>query len=677
MTVGGKAPRKVCLEVVRLRQEIRLHDRKYYVEHAPQISDREYDKLYKRLKDLEVQYPSLVEPDSPTQRVSERPITGFRPIRHRVEMLSMDNAYSTADVEDFHTRVIKNLGRSRVSYYVEPKIDGLSISLTYEKERFVHGATRGDGVQGDDVTINLKTIRSIPLVLEPPQGVSLPAVMEVRGEVYMSREGFEEVNRERKERGEPLFANPRNAAAGSLKLLDPRLTAARPLGLMVHGVGALEGRAFETQQELLEFFQGVGFPVAPRALYCPSIREVIGRLREWTDERPPMNFEIDGLVIKVDNRKDQAKLGATSKSPRWMIAYKFPAERAGTRLIDIIVQVGRTGALTPVAILEPVHLSGTTVSRATLHNEDEIERLDVRIGDSVLVEKSGEIIPKIVKVIERKRRGDARRFAMPERCPACGAPARRASGEVARRCENSACQAQVKQRLVHFVRRKAMDVEGLGTKMIDTLVNKKLIHDVADLYALKYADLVVLERFAEKSAENLMRAIQESKERSLSRLLFGLGIRHVGERAAEVLASRFRNMGALMQASHEELTEVEEVGPVMAEAIVQFFGIPANRRVLEKLKQAGVNMAEKEFSKVEGPLSGKGFVLTGTLTSMARSDAEGLIHRLGGVTQLSVSKKTDFVVVGEKPGSKYQKALALGIQILREAEFQKLVGFKK
>jgi DNA ligase (NAD+) len=673
MMAKKKISSEILEEVKILHKNIRYHDRKYYVENAPEISDREYDILYRRLKDLEKEYPSLIHPDSPTQRVSEQPIPGFITMKHQERMLSMDNTYSYGEIKEFHKRVIKNLGTSQIDYYVEPKIDGLSISLTYESGRLVHGLTRGDGIQGDDVTANLKTIRSLPLKLESGTRTQLPKVIEIRGEVYMTRDGFKKVNQVKGKKGEPLFANPRNAAAGSLKLLDARATAERPLDLRVHGVGMIQGAAFETHEDMMQFFKSVGLPVDSQGRHCKEISAVIEMCQEWGDEKPSLEYEIDGLVIKVNRRAFQAKLGATSKNPRWMIAYKFPAERGRSKIHNIIVQVGRTGALTPVADLAPVQLSGTTVTRATLHNEDEIKRLDARIGDTVLVEKSGEIIPKIVQVVIKDRGKGLKTFVMPKHCPSCKELTSRREGEVARRCENASCPAQIKQRLTHFVKRTAMDIEGLGIKIVDQLVETGLIHNVSDLYQLTYEKLVKLDRFAHKSAENLIEAITASRVKPLNQLIFGLGIRHVGERAAHILAERYGSLDAVSEASFDELTKIREIGPVAAQSVTEYFKMPSNRAMIKRLRKSGVRLKGALKTLKKGPLTGKVFVLTGTLESISRDRVKNEIQNQGGVTSSTVSKNTDYLVVGSKPGSKYRKALALGVHVLHEKNFKKMI----
>jgi DNA ligase (NAD+) len=659
-------------EIEKLREEIRRHDRLYYVEDAPVISDQEYDGLMKRLLHLERAHPEFITPDSPTQRVGGEPTKEFPVVRHIVPMLSMDNTYSADELMEFDKRVRKNLKRDAVEYVVELKIDGVSISLLYKDGAFVRGATRGDGLNGDDISNNLKTIRSIPLAFSKEAG-SLPRLIEVRGEAYMTKGAFEAINSQKEKLGEELFANPRNACAGSLKLLDPRLVAKRHLDIFIWGHGHVEGMNFKTHFEVLEYLRKAAFRTSPHIKKCADIKEVIKYCDSWEERRKKLDYSTDGMVIKVNDLGDREVLGVTSKSPRWMIAYKFPAERALTKLEDIIVQVGRTGAITPVAVLKPVHLSGTTVSRATLHNFDEIERLGVMIGDMVYVEKSGEIIPKILGVAKEKRTGREKKFAVPIKCPVCGSRLVKAQEEVAVRCENVSCRAQIKESILHFASRDAMDIEGMGEAIVDQLVEKGMVKDYGDIYSLKFEDVEELERMAAKSAENLMNAIDESKGRDLNRLIYALGIKHVGERAAWILAEYFNSVEKVASADVDELTGIREVGPVMAQSIYRFFQNRENLKMLKKLKDAGVRVTRsKSKTEPEGAFSGKTVVLTGTLKSFTRSEAEELIRRLGGRPSSSVSKDTDLVVAGEEPGSKLDKAKALGVRVIDENEFRKM-----
>ncbi|RKZ24464.1 DNA ligase (NAD(+)) LigA [bacterium] len=662
-------PEHIKKEVEKLRKEIHYHNYRYYVLNDPVISDYEYDQLVKRLEELERQYPELITPDSPTQRIGEE-ITGeFPTVEHRIPMLSLDNTYNEEEVRDFDRRVRKLLGDEPVEYVVELKIDGVAVSLRYEKGKFVQGSTRGNGKIGDDITSNLKTIKTVPLVLltDDPDLQNI----EVRGEVYMPKHEFERMNREREEEGLPLFANPRNAAAGTLKLQDPKEVAKRGLDIFVHTVAEFPEKV-KTHYEALQILKDIGFKVSPYVKLCKNIDEAIEYFNEWVDRRDSLPFEIDGMVLKVNSFDQQRRLGTTIKSPRYAIAYKFPARQATTRIKDIVLQVGRTGVVTPVAVLDPVHLSGTIVSRATLHNEDEIKRKDIRIGDWVIVEKGGEIIPKVVKVIKDKRTGEEKEFRMPEKCPVCGGKLVREEGEVAWRCINVSCPAQIKRSIQHFASRNAMDIEGLGPSLIDQLVDKGLVKDYGDLYYLDPKEVAKLERMGKKSTENLMRAIEKSKTRPLARLIFALGIRHVGIHAAGILAERFKSIDKLKEATFEELASIEGIGPIMAKSIVNFFREKKNLEVLEKLRRAGVKMEEEE--KKEGVLAGKTFVFTGALSKYSRHEAQEKVIALGGKVSSSVSRNTDYVVVGENPGSKYEKAKKLGIKIINEEEFLKMIG---
>ena len=658
-----------------LREIIRYHEYKYYVENNPEITDYEFDMLMKELEELEKQFPELITPDSPTQRVGGQVAEGFPEVEHKVAMLSLDNTYSEDELREFDERVRRLLPGEKVEYVAELKIDGLGVALLYENGVLVRGATRGDGLHGEDVTQNLKTIRSIPLKLMG-EGSRIP-VLEVRGEVYIPKSKLDEVNEERIRNGEPPFKNTRNAAAGSVRLLDPSITARRPLDIFIYALSYIEGKEFETHLEALQTLRKWGFKINPHTELFDSIEGVIDYCRKWTEKREELDYDIDGVVVKVNSLDQQRRLGSTMKSPRWAVAYKFPASQAITKIVDIKVQVGRTGVLTPVAVLEPVHLAGATITHATLHNEEEIKRKDIRIGDTVVIERAGDVIPKVVAVVTEKRTGQERPFRMPDRCPVCGSPVVRVEGEVAVRCGNISCPAQLKRRIQHFASRNAMDIEGLGKALVDQLVDKGLVKDVADLYYLRKEDLVNLERMGEKSAQNLLDAIERSKDRELSRLIFGLGIHFVGERAAEILAERFRSMDALMKATFDELIEIPDIGEKTAQSVVQFFSQEENLRVIEKLRKAGVRMEEERVEEKELPLAGKTFVFTGALSSMTREEASEIVKKLGGRVTSSVSRKTDYVVVGESPGSKYQKALQLGVTILSEEEFLKLIGRKR
>ncbi|HHP51502.1 MAG TPA: NAD-dependent DNA ligase LigA [Moorella mulderi] len=662
---------KARKRVEELRRLIREHDYYYYVLDQPKISDQEYDALMRELLELEQAFPELVTPDSPTQRVGGAPREGFVTVRHLEALLSLNDAFNERELWDFDRRVREITGLPSVEYVIEPKIDGLTVALTYREGIFVQGATRGDGELGEDVTPNLKTVKSLPLRLRK----DLP-FLYVRGEVYMPKVSFARLNAEREKAGEPLFANPRNAAAGSLRQLDPKITASRDLRLFTYQIIRIEGAEVKTQREALDFLEELGFPVNPYRFVAPDMAAVVAEIRNWTPERrAAFPYEIDGLVIKVNDLSLHPILGATARAPRWAIAYKFPGEQVTTRVEDIIVRVGRTGVLTPIAILTPVRVSGSTVSRATLHNEDYIREKDIRIGDVVIVQKAGDVIPEIVEVLKEERTGEEREFRMPDRCPVCGAAVVRPPGEAARRCTGGlACPAQVQERIIHFASRKAMDIRGLGAATVAQLLEKGLVKDVADLYYLKKENLLKLERFAEQSARNLLEAIEASKNRPLERLIYALGIRYVGEQVARVLAQRFRSLDALKEASFEELTSIPDIGPRIAESIREFFNEPRNLMVLEKLKRAGVKMEERGEEAEAKPLAGKTFVLTGTLPTLTRQEATELIVRAGGRVTESVSRKTDYVVVGENPGSKYQKARELGIPIIDEEGLKRLLG---
>jgi len=659
-------------EVEALRALIRRHDHLYYAQDSPEISDAEYDRLYARLLTLEAAHPKLITPDSPTQRVGGAPAKGFKAVPHKTPMLSIDNTYSAKEIRDFDARVKKILKGGVGGYIVELKFDGVSISLIYENGKWVMGATRGDGQTGDDVSANLKTIRAIPLTLSHDARV-IPRVLEVRGEVYMTRARLEALNREKEKLGEEPFANPRNAAAGSLKLLDPRVVAQRHLEMYAYGVGYCEGVDFTTHAGALKYLKDAGFRVNPYCRLCTSIDEVIASCDSWEEKRFTLPFDVDGMVIKVNDLGQREILGVTSKSPRWSIAYKFPAEKALTAVKDIIVQVGRTGAITPVALLEPVRLSGTTVSRATLHNFDEIARLDVRIGDTVYVEKSGEIIPKILSVAKQMRTGHERRFTIPSKCPACGSKLIATKDEVAVRCDNTACPAHMKEAVLHLASRDAMDIEGMGEAVVNQLIEKGLIKDFGDIYGLKMRDVTALERMADRSGRNLIEAIEKSKARDLHRLIYGLGIRHVGERAAWILAARYGSVERIARATIEELTTIREIGPVIARSIHDFFATRENKAVLKKLEDAGVAMRGPAAPR-GGALEGKTIVVTGSLKLFTRSGIEERIRKEGGVPSSSVSKKTSFVIVGDAPGSKLEKAKALGVRAVTEDEFKEMVG---
>ena len=659
--------------IAELRKEIEYHNYRYYVLDSPVISDAEYDELYRELEKLEAEFPELITPDSPTQRVGAPPAEGFKPVRHYQKLLSLQDVFSSEELDEWFARVEKALGVSSLEYVCEVKLDGAAVALVYENGVLVRGATRGDGEVGEDITPNIKTIRSIPLrlLIDDP-----PPLLEVRGEAYMSKEEFKRINEEREERGEPLFANPRNAAAGSLRQLDPKVTASRRLNFAAHGLSAAEGFAFETHYEVLEFYRRAGLPITPVVRLAASKDEVKAFIDEWHDKRHDLPFEIDGVVIKVNRFEYQRLLGETSKAPRWAVAYKYPPEEKTTKLLDIIISVGRTGAMTPVAVFEPVFVAGSTISRATLHNEDEIKRKDIRIGDYIIVRKAGDVIPEVVAPIPARRDGTEREFAMPDTCPVCGSKALRLPGEAVTRCTGGiSCPAQVFNHVLHWGSRAAMDIDGLGPAVVQELFDKGLIKNAADLYSLTVDDLLKVEHFQEKSARKLYEAIQESKNRPLARLIFALGIRHVGEHLAKVLASRAGSLDRLMAMTEEELMEIPEVGPCVSESVVMFFAQPHNREVIEKLRAAGLNFGTEEAVTPAGalPLEGLTFVLTGALSSMTRDEATEAIEALGGRVSSSVSKKTDFVVVGEDPGSKYDRARELGVRTIGEQEFLSLL----
>ncbi|MBW2306350.1 MAG: NAD-dependent DNA ligase LigA [Deltaproteobacteria bacterium] len=659
-----------------LREEITHHNYRYYVLDDPEISDARYDRLMRELEDLEKRFPQWQSPLSPTQRVGHPPLERFQTVTHAIPMLSLSNAMDRGEVVEFDDRVRRFLRRKEaVEYVAEPKMDGLAVEIVYMDGNMTVGSTRGDGVSGEDVTLNLMTIRSIPTRLIQRHGVPVPRRLDVRGEVFMRREAFAELNRQRERDGEPLFANPRNAAAGSIRQLDSSVTAGRPLEIYFYGVGVVEGFRFSTQWEILETLPLWGLPVNPRIRRCASIQHAIEFYDELMEERHRFPYEIDGVVIKVNDLELQSRLGEKSRSPRWALAYKFPAHQETTRILDIRVQVGRTGALTPVAVMEPVMVGGVEVTRATLHNLDEIERKDIRIGDTVLIQRAGDVIPEIVQVIDLKRTGQERRFIMPESCPVCGFKVDRPPGEAVHRCANKNCPAQLKETIKHFCSKRAMDMDGLGDKIVNQLVDKGLVRDVSDLYHLRLEQLAGLERLAEKSGQNIVNAIEGSKQTTLARLIYALGIRYVGEHLAHVLASDYGSIHRLMEASEEELEGINEVGPQVAHSVHTFFRQESNRRVIQRLLDAGVKpSAEEARAAMEHPLAGKTVVFTGTLDAFSRDEARTRVESVGGKVSSSVSAKTDFVVAGVDPGSKYLKARDLGVAILSEADFLRLLG---
>jgi DNA ligase (NAD+) len=652
--------------ILELRELLEKYNYEYHVLDKPSVPDAEYDQLMKELIELENNHPELHDEHSPTSRVGGAVLDFFEKVEHTVPMLSLGNAFNDQDLRDFDRRVRDGVG-DNVTYVAELKIDGLAVSLLYEDGRFIRGATRGDGTIGEDITNNLKTIRSIPFRLKDP------VRLEVRGEAFMPKKSFQKLNAHREEEGQELFANPRNAAAGSLRQLDPKIAASRNLDIFVYGVGKLEGHSVDSHDESLTYLSHLGFKTNPEWKKCDNIDEVIEYVNGWQEKRPDLPYEIDGIVIKVNSLYQQEELGFTAKNPRWAIAYKFPAEEVVTKLEGIELNVGRTGVVTPTALLQPVLVAGTTVKRASLHNEDLIREKDIKIGDYVVVKKAGDIIPEVVNVITERRTGDETDFNMPTECPECESKLERLDGEVALRCLNPQCPAQIREGFIHFVSRNAMNIDGLGEKVVAQLFKEKLIDNVADLYKLEREKLLELERMGEKSADNLLAAIEKSKENSLERLLFGLGIRHVGAKAAKTIAQRFETMETLMAATKEELLEVEEIGEKMADSIQLYFSKPEVKELMEELQSLGVNMTYKgpKLIKVEDldtPFAGKTVVLTGKLSILTRNDAKEKLERLGAKVTGSVSKNTDMLIAGEDAGSKLDKAKKLGIDIWDEQQ---------
>jgi DNA ligase (NAD+) len=677
---GLVLPKRPSIEktINALREEIQRHEDLYYLHENPEISDREYDELIDKLRELEAANPQLITSDSPTQRVGGKPAEGFPEFVHRRPMLSLDNSYSIEELRAFGERCVKLADGARLEYVAELKIDGLSLSNHYRDGVFIRGVTRGDGLRGEDVTTNVRTIRSVPLKLRSVAAKVGPEI-EVRGEAYLPRKVFEKINADREEQGEPRFANPRNAASGAIRQLDPSMVAKRRLDMFAYDVLAGERKPFATHWEALDWMASAGFRVNPNRKLCESIDQVIDFCNAMESKRDDLDYEIDGVVVKVNSTALQDEFGATGKAPRWAIAYKYAARQATTRVNDIVLQVGRTGALTPVAVLEPVQLGGVTVARSTLHNEDEIERLGLRIGDWVLIERGGDVIPKVVKVVESKRAGRLKKFKMPEKCPVCGGRISRPEGEALSRCVASDCPAQLIGRLLHFASRRALRIEGLGYALAEQLIAKKMIRDVADLYRLKLEDLSSLERMAAKSASNVLAQIEASKSRDLWRLIYGLGIRHVGERTAGILARQFGSLDRLGEATVEELDQVHEIGLTMAQSIRDWFEDPRNKDLSRRLREAGVRTESDDPARGAGTekddkLAGKLFVLTGSLPGMTRDEARSLIEQSGGRVTSSVSKKTDFVLAGAEPGSKMDKAVELGVKVIDETEFKKMLG---
>ncbi|MGH9458487.1 MAG: NAD-dependent DNA ligase LigA [Thermoanaerobaculia bacterium] len=656
------------VEIERLRRQLERHERLYYVESAPEISDYEFDQLLRRLQELKRQHPELASPDSPTTRVGGAPVESFPTVVHDPPMLSIDNAYSLDELRAWGERVRAGLGTDRVIYSADLKIDGVSIDLLYENGRLVRGATRGDGRRGDDVTENVRTIRSLPLVVE-----GAPPRLEIRGEVYIDKASFLKLNQDAEEAGLTPLANPRNAAAGAIRVKDPKVAAARRLRAFVYQVVRAGEERLRSQHEAYALLARLGFPINPGRARCDSLDAVESFIAAWREKRHDLPFEIDGIVVKVDHFHQQGELGTTSKAPRWAIAYKYPPESVRTIVREVVAQVGRTGTITPVAVLDPVWVAGSTVQRATLHNYDEIARKDVRVGDTVTIEKGGDVIPKVTGVVLEERRRGARRIVPPESCPVCGEPVHQFEGEVAIRCANQGCPAITRESILHFVGRKAMDIEGLGEERIVQLLERGLIEDYTSLYELKQEDLVTLERWGKKSAENVLAQIERSKQTDLARVIFALGIRHVGERAARLLADRFGSLDALMQATTEGLVAIPEIGPKLAESVTFYFSVPANVARIEKL--VGLGLAPAHEPAVTGNrLEGKTIVVTGALQRFTREEIHRLIEREGGKASSSVSKKTSYLVAGEDAGSKLEKAREVGVTVLSEEEFLALVG---
>lgn len=660
-----------------LRETIRKHQYAYYVEDRPQISDADYDALFRELQHLEAASPHLITPDSPTQRVGGQVATAFQSVAHLAPMLSLDNAMSPEELRDFEGRLRRLDPSVPLPYVVEPKIDGLGVALLYEYGILVRGATRGDGRVGEDITQNIRAIPSVPLRLHGP--LAALARLEVRGEVYMPRQAFARLNQQLEDEGQEPFANPRNAAAGSLRLLDPRLSAQRPLDIFLYTLGYADpSHPYTTHWDALQALAAAGLRINDRMRRCSSMDEVIVYCHQLESQRHDLQYDTDGAVVKVDVLALQSRFGATAHHPRWAIAYKFAAQQATSKVRAILISVGRTGALTPTADLEPVALAGVTVSRASLHNEEEVQRKDIRVGDTVVVERAGDVIPQVVRVVLEARPPDSVAFVMPTHCPVCQSAVYRPVDEVVIRCPNATCAAQLRERLLHYGSRRAMDIDGLGIAVVEQLLARQLVHDFADLYALDVDTVAKLERFAKKSATNLVAAIARSRTQGLARLLYGLGIRHVGERGAALLAAHYRHIDALAQAQAHELAELHEIGPVIADSVYQFFAHPENLRTIERLHAAGVMMeaCESPASTADVPqtLAGKVFVLTGTLPTMTRQEAQALINAAGGRVTSSVTRKTDYVVVGSEPGSKYEQAQRLNIAILDQAGLQQLLG---
>ncbi|MFP4641839.1 MAG: NAD-dependent DNA ligase LigA [Dehalococcoidia bacterium] len=653
-----------------LREQINHHNYRYYALDSPEISDAEYDGLMRELQNLEAGHPELVTPDSPTRRVGAPPVEEFGVVEHPVPLLSLGNAFNSDELRAWYNRVVRMLGHEDFDLVCELKMDGLAVALTYVDGVLTTGATRGDGYNGENITQNLKTIRSIPLRV----GSDAPRRFEVRGEVYLSRKGFEEVNKEREERGEQLFANPRNAAAGSVRQLDSRVTARRPLDIYIYGLGYAEGSVPDTHWETMEYLKSLGFKTNPNNALFSNLTEVENYYHRWLEEREQLPYEADGVVVKINQFALQQELGFVGREPRWAIAYKFPAVQATTKLLDIGINVGRTGSINPYAILEPVTVGGAVVRRAALHNEEDIHRKDIRIGDTVVVQRAGDVIPEVVSPVTSTRTGEEKVFSIPSHCPVCGSDLFRPEEEVMLRCPNAACPAQVYELLKHFVSRGAMDIDQIGEKLAAALLDAGLVNDVADLYSLKHEDLLKLERMGDKSASNVLDSIEKSKERPLSRVIFALGIRYIGSEMADILESAFGSMDNLMRATENDLLAVSGIGPKAAKSVVTFFSQERNCQIVEKLRKAGLRLESEVEKPREQPLAGQEIVITGRLETFTREQAEEKVKDLGGKAGSSVTKKTTYLVAGADPGSKLDKAQSLGTRVLSEEEFLRLVG---
>ena len=669
-----KVRQDVMDHLVFLRKAINYHNYRYYVLDDPEVSDAAYDRLLRELEEIETRYPGTVTPDSPTQRVGAAPLKAFKTVRHSLPMLSLSNCFTKEEVSEFDSRIKRFLKiTGAVEYIAEAKLDGVAVELVYEEGKFVLGSTRGDGTHGEEVTVNLKTIRSIPLELLPADGVTMPDYVEVRGEVFLRKREFAFLNEKRGERGEPLFANPRNAAAGSLRQLDPRITATRPLDIFCHGVGEASGLPRNTHWDILHAFSQLGLKVNPLRYRCSHINEVIDCYEAIQEKRSELNYEIDGVVIKVNDCRLQESLGTISRSPRWATAYKFEAHQETTTIKDIIVQVGRTGALTPVAVMEPVKVGGVEVCRATLHNQDEIDKKDIRIGDTVVVQRAGDVIPEVITIVASKRSGNEQRFAMPLQCPECGADVVKLKGEAVYRCLGLSCPAQLKESIKHFASKGAMDIDGLGDKLVEQLVSSGLVTDVADLYFLTVTDLEPLERMAATSAHNLIAAIEKSKSSGLEKLVYALGIRHVGAHTAQVLVNNLGSMENILHADEHALLTVRDVGPEVARSIIEFCKQEAKLTTISRLKKTGVSYTPRERKTTED-LNGITFVFTGALKRFTREEAKRIVEERGGKVSSSISGKTGYLVAGESPGSKVEKAREHGVAVISENEFNKLVA---